>query len=402
MNLDIATGFSNPFEPFDDDFRGWWVRAIYHSRIEAFLDRWSTELKNRGDGLADALTNFDASLARGDTDAELEIVWHPFCNLAPIDEVDTGSSTAALSRAMQFALRLSEFDQGVNASVRLPARVSLGFSDYKLPDASEVHLCGSDSRTQIELCVQGDWRAISFERRDRDWVLVSGEAEKQPKVEFAGRRIAIYPLSRSIEAPDPKVIPAAPQMVQVLQDALALVGQVSSAYRTWIARTLRVVVPLRPIYGQFNSETFASLNGTAFVSLHPDVVRTAETLVHEVSHDYLHLLNMMDPLADASGAEMFYSPVRECLRPTLAILKAQHAFVNVLLFYYLMQLAGVPLEGQYVRGVAKLEGWRNELEDALSRAHSLTEFGDCLWRSLSRRADQLRLLTGSLQLAATV
>ena len=401
MNVDIATGFSNPLEPFDDGFRAWWVRAIYHSRIEAFLDRWLTELRNNSDGLDVALTNFDASLARGDREIEVEIAWHPFCNLAPIDEVDTNSTTAALSRAMQFALRLSEFEPGVAASVRLPAAVSLGFSDYKLPRASEVRLSGSDTETRIELSSRGDWRTLLFERRHRDFCLVSGEAEKQPKIEFAGRAIAIYPLARSIERTDEKVIPAEPEMVEVLRDALALVDQVSPAYRAWIARMLRVVVPLRPIYGQFNSETFASLNGTAFISLHPDVVRTAETLVHEVSHDYLHMLNMMDPLAEASGAEMFYSPVRECRRPTLAILKAQHAFVNVLLFYYLMQLAEVPLEGQYVRGVAKLEGWRSDLEDALSRARSLTEFGDCLWRSLSRRADQFRLLAASMELAAT-
>ncbi len=398
MNVEIATGFSNPFEPFDEEFRVRWARLVSAQRARVFLDRWSPALRRESDGLEDTLRAFAERLAGAADDDELfEIAWHPFCNLAPIDEGDANSPAAALARAAQFTLRLAEFDAGVTVNVRLPAPVALGFNRYQLPVAAELRLTGRGSTRRIDLLQRDGWTIHRFEREGAEWRLRSGKALLQPVVSIAGEQILVYPLARSIERPDERVIPADAAAVGVLQSALELIERTSAAYSGWIARMLRAVVPLRPAPGRFDSETFASLYGTAYISLHPDVIRLAETLVHEVSHDYLHLLSSVDRLADGPGGEDLFSPVRQCSRPAIGVLKAQHAFVNALVFYYLLELSGVTLEGAYIRGIDKLEDWRSDMEASLEHARSVTSFGECLWRPLARRADQFRKLHSTVE-----
>jgi HEXXH motif-containing protein len=392
VNEEIAAGFSNPFEAFDEDFRIRWATARAATRIRAFLERWAPVLDQCSAEIASVLRAFADRLLDDDDGNLFEAIWHPFSNLDPIDEIDTSSPAAAVSRATQFMLRLCECNHDLRVSVRLPKKARLTFAHYQLDEASALSLTAASTKSTIELVTSAGVTKVVFERYGAGWRLASGSTPRHPTVTFAGSTILVCPMSRSIEAPDGKVIPADDAMVEALSEALRLIELSSAAYTRWIGRMLRVVVPLRPVPGQFDSETFASLNGTVFVSLHPDVIRIAETLVHEVSHDYLHLLNGVDMLADATGAETCFSPVRRCQRPTLGVLKAQHAFTNALIFYYLLELHGVPLEGEYARGIKRLEAWRSDMERSLGHAPSVTPLGERLWRPLSRRADQFQVL----------
>ncbi|WP_019101625.1 MULTISPECIES: aKG-HExxH-type peptide beta-hydroxylase [Chromobacterium] len=403
MTPEIARAYSNPFEAFDEDWHAGWTRQLRGRQLNVFLEHWRPLLQRHAPGVAPALSEMAAAMSSADgADAAeaarlTELAAHPFCNLQALRDEEARQPDLLLSRALQCALHWSAHRPGREFHLRLSRPLTLGFAAYALPAAVAYRVSGDAKRLEILLDTAAHTqRGCVFERAGEGWRSVMGPARKLPAVALGetGPEIVLRPLPRCLLSPDPDVVPPGPGCAASLGRAVALIARHSPAYHRWIARLLRVVSPLRLEPGKFNSETYSMLNGALYMTIHPDPLRCAETLVHEVSHDYLHQLAAMGPLSDSSLDETFYSPARGEQRPTLGILKAHHAFVNVLIFYYRLIMAGVAVHSELARNVSELEDWRAQMEDSLDRARALTALGQALWRPLALRADQFRALAG--------
>jgi HEXXH motif-containing protein len=401
MTPDLARSYSGPLEPFPEPLHRSWAGTVLSGRIGAFLSRWEPVLTGSSEGVGRALWTLAAELRSPEPaimDEALETAWHPFAGVVPLVRADVDAGPAALARLAQLLLRLAA-RRAVEGWVRIGTPVRLGFEGYRLPPCEEIELDCSGSLLTLRLDRGGE--PLVFRRRDDGrWHSRAGAVvHAGPEVSIAGRRIAVYPLARSYLQKDPKVVLPPTDGVAKLREAARLIESLPS-FATWVARTVRMAIPLRRSRHRYDSESFAALPGAVFISLHPDSIRTAETLVHESCHDHLHLLLALDPLADASGEESFFSPPRASMRPTLGILKAYHAFANVLCFYYLLEAAGRPMEGSYGRGIGNLEAWNDHFVQCLDKARTVTAMGEALWRPLARRVDQLREVAHLVRRAA--
>jgi HEXXH motif-containing protein len=388
VTLDLVRGFADPLEPFEEELAMSWLSSAYELRLALFRERFGAAVDARSRGVTRMLDRLP-EIASG---AErFDLIWHPFCNLVTLN----GATEAAIARAAQLALRLGEADDAASFEVRFGEPTALGFGAYSLPEATRVELAAAPGRRRITAETATGPVHIHFVRSGGRWETGEPAAMRNPSVHGGDREVFLLPLPRPhVGRDDEEVVAATPAMVATLQAALDLIAAASPAYARWISRLLHVVVPLRLVEGQFNSETYAAINGAIFVSIHDDVVRTAETLVHEVTHDYLHGLLTIDPLVDPGASETFYSPPRRTDRPTIGILKAEHAFGNALIFYYLLEIAGHEVSGCHARGREELEEWRVHFESCLARSEALTDAGAEVWRALAGRIDQFQALHG--------
>ncbi|MEU5702687.1 HEXXH motif domain-containing protein [Streptomyces aurantiacus] len=105
-----------------------------------------------------------------------------------------------------------------------------------------------------------------------------------------------------------------------------------------LAAALRVVVPLPPA-PRFRtaSASYSEAFGSALISLPPDPVELAVTMVHETRHSVLNGLLHQLPLCDTDspGAEdpLFYAPWRGDPRPLSGVLHGAYAFAGVTEFW---------------------------------------------------------------------
>lgn len=146
--------------------------------------------------------------------------------------------------------------------------------------------------------------------------------------------------------------PAA-RWVAALREALALIGRHLPALRGEIAVVLQQVVPVGFDAERHLSASYQEAIGTVYLSLHPDPMTMAEALIHEFSHNKLHMLLEAGPLLENAFAPLYASPVRPDPRPLHGVLLAVHAFLPVARLYELLIAGGQErLRGRYQEIVA--------------------------------------------------
>ncbi|WP_245697187.1 HEXXH motif domain-containing protein [Streptomyces phaeochromogenes] len=125
---------------------------------------------------------------------------------------------------------------------------------------------------------------------------------------------------------------------QLLREAGQLLSARHPQATELLAATLRVVVPL-PAAPRFRtaSASYSEAFGSALISLPPDPVELAVTMVHEARHSVLNGLLHQLPLfdEDSPGAEdpLFYAPWRGDPRPLSGVLHGAYAFAGVTEFW---------------------------------------------------------------------
>ena len=124
-----------------------------------------------------------------------------------------------------------------------------------------------------------------------------------------------------------------PELIEILTQALDLLEEHLPHYFDWVVRIIRRVVVLHFERNVLYSGSYEHQYGTIHISDNKRVLSLAEMLIHEASHQYFELLNKLGPTVDPSHTELYYSPVKQCDRPLHKILLAYHAFANVMLFY---------------------------------------------------------------------
>ena len=91
---------------------------------------------------------------------------------------------------------------------------------------------------------------------------------------------------------------------------------------------LRVIVPIIAQNSRISLSSTPSILNGVFLTSWTSSKYFAETLVHEISHDCLNKLNLIESLVEDSQ-KGFYSPFRIDTRPASGLLHAAYSFLNV-------------------------------------------------------------------------
>jgi len=110
----------------------------------------------------------------------------------------------------------------------------------------------------------------------------------------------------------------------------------------------------------------------------------AETLVHEASHQYLHLLSGAFPVVNGRDQQLHYSALAKRSRPLDRVLLAYHAAGNMALAHAAALETRRADASAFELALAKALEAARSLREPLERTEGLTEVGDTLWRTLAR------------------
>jgi uncharacterized protein len=198
------------------------------------------------------------------------------------------------------------------------------------------------------------------------------------------RRIRTAGLDVIVDDLDPFRMPErtdlAPRLAAIKpwEDALAGAWKVLMAgHLTAVAEigaALRVVVPLAQPGSAVVSDSSQEAFGSVAMSLPPDPVNGAETLVHETQHLKLDGLLDLADLTLPDDGRRFYAPWRDDPRPVSGLLQGAYAYLGVTAFWRQQRLS--PDGGG--DGHVKYARWRDSVADSTDTLRStgqLTEAG---------------------------
>ena len=118
-----------------------------------------------------------------------------------------------------------------------------------------------------------------------------------------------------------------------LREGRAIVAETLPAIAAEMDVVLQQVVPVGWDEHRHLSASYQEAIGTVYLSLHPNAMTLAEALIHEFSHNKLHLLLEQGALLENAFAPLYASPVRPDPRPLHGVLLAVHAFLPVARMY---------------------------------------------------------------------
>jgi HEXXH motif-containing protein len=136
-----------------------------------------------------------------------------------------------------------------------------------------------------------------------------------------------------VEEADPFAPAELETFARDVQAAVEFVAEYAPDYVDWVESATTVLVPCRAPEEMMLSGSSNTLPGLIRITAQRPAETTAEMLVHEASHQYLHAALRVAPVDDGSDSETYYSPVKKEFRPLDKILTAYHAFANVEFFY---------------------------------------------------------------------
>lgn len=126
---------------------------------------------------------------------------------------------------------------------------------------------------------------------------------------------------------------SAAEWVAALNTARALVRATLPALADEHRRLLAQVVPVGGPMEVSWSASYREAVGVVYVSLHPDPLKMAEALIHELQHSKLNLVGYADPVLSDGPEAVYTSPLRPDPRPLWGVLLAAHALLPVVEMY---------------------------------------------------------------------
>jgi HEXXH motif-containing protein len=376
----FARGFSCPQE--GQDARVISVIATTYAReyVRRFAEQNRRELDWRCRGLTQVLKQWP--LRR----AEFDHVW---------DLALAGARQAVLNKdeeslplhAASLALRLHACGVPGGWELMLGRPTRLRWDRWLLPTADRVRVNATPSRTAVKLRRGRTVIDVTFRRKEGGWTAegvkalpVAGSPDcpiilfRNPGIEgleFGGPlRFARVPLRRIVEQ---------------CNAAVDILRCHAPIYLRWVREVVRSIIPLDAKLSGIIAGSDFTKPGVVQVSFPLGTVLLAETLVHEASHQHLHIVRRLGPFHDGSDRRLYYSPIRKQGRPIEMILVAYHAMVNVVLFYRLCRASGLRDGGYIKRHEEKLLPQLAQLEAPLRSTRALTPLGIALWEPLAQR-----------------
>jgi HEXXH motif-containing protein len=176
-------------------------------------------------------------------------------------------------------------------------------------------------------------------------------------------------------------------VIEQFTAALELLGRTAPEYRAWVLCLLKEITPIRRPNAHTIASNSSSLRlGGIDIATPATPTETAEMLVHECSHQYLHMAAWIGSLVNAD-ARPHYSPLKRRERPLERILLGYHAFGNALLVYDRFHDHGLGAQlGDRLRTVT---AYMDELARPLASEVGLSPLGLEILRPLRTRLETL-------------
>lgn len=277
---------------------------------------------------------------------------------------------------------------------QLPREASLSLRSCILPRATSVRVSGGPDGVLVDLTGSDGERAhVTLKPREgsrRAQAVAGGAALAVPELMLdGGSSIVLWPAGRGTEVPALGAFTErAPLVEQVDQDvvacfrgALDIIDVCAPRFTPWVAEVVHDVLVQRPLANRILSASNSDAPGMISVSVAPPLA-VAEMLVHEASHQWLHLVMRVGPLVDPGEDRLYYSPAKGTMRPLLGVLAAWHALGNMDQLFRQVAESGHDDGGYLAAAVpkvrAQLEGLRPSLEDN----PALTPLGRALYLPL--------------------
>jgi hypothetical protein len=157
----------------------------------------------------------------------------------------------------------------------------------------------------------------------------------------------------------------------------------------YVQKHLRVIIPVAAEQKNISLSSTPSFNGV-FLASWVSSKHMAEAIIHEVSHDCLNKISLLEPLVNDNKAG-FYSPFRIDTRPASGVLHAAYSFVNVCQYLHRVMI-----------NEPRLANWAEERLASflfntvlccrlLSNSNALTEQGRQLVDELNDSLDELQM-----------
>lgn len=382
----FCTGFSNPAEPFDEEFLEFLSAKYGLSLVGNFLSDYGKYIAGHSASLYSFIGKWLES------ESSFQEVWDPvFGRLHLLFQETKPDSDRVVSVAVDLALALGHKGfPGYWETVCPNKGQKLRFDRWTLPDCSRITVRSSTTEISIKLEIDGKERELVFDPRGKRWLT---------PVDEAGLKESVYSENVVFLADELRDVPEYDYLADVIVEekilvdavrlhtaAMKLLREVSPRYAKWVERVVRCIIPLDSEYGNINSGSSRHEPGIVHASINCSVEAYAEMLVHESSHQYLYLLTRLGPVDDGSDEKGYYSPIKERDRPIGYILIAFHAFANVLLFGRDCLKNTTGLDADYfLQNEDFLLPRLKILEDGLASTNALTDIGYSLWQPLSER-----------------
>jgi HEXXH motif-containing protein len=374
----LLRALSYPHEDRADDVAE--AIAVRNGRtiLERFLDRYGRRLRLRGHGLAEALESATSMLT-------LRSAWDPWAGAVArsLREDDPAPERAAMVAALHLAAS-GNASSSWSCVLYDPAR--LRFGRWLLPPVELVTLLVDAAGTRV--AARGAWGELEVTAdgaggpaAGADLLPAVGERERLNLLAAGEPEIGFPPPDEGVAVP----ARVAPEAAASLAESLALIGRAAPAYLRWVGWALRDAVVVHAEPGSPRSGASADWPGLVYLSAPHEPAALAELLVHEATHQYLHLASRVGPVDDGSDQATYWSPLKGTERPVSRLLAAYHAFGNVALLLRGFVEAGVDQRGRATDRLAALLPALRTTEDRLWRNPALTPAGRALLDPLAAR-----------------
>lgn len=276
--------------------------------------------------------------------------------------------------------------EGTACTVRLATPVRLRWGTTILPATTTLALCRAEGRTRLGLSDGSLW--IRPTPGDRAIALAGGAGATELLGAAAGfGTIAI--INQDVGpgvltgGVDRDIAPALGGSAIIVCGALDRLGALAPAYLDWVGAVVSIVLLTRGDGDSLNSGSNPGWGGAVRIGAHPCWEALAEMLVHEASHQYLYLLDMLGiPLVEEGATEAF-SPLKGMPRPMAKLLLGYHAFANIALMYRSV-LAGAGGSRFGAASLARVLRDLDALREPLAAPGVLTPLGTTLFRRLEQ------------------
>jgi HEXXH motif-containing protein len=318
-----------------------------------------------------------------------------------------GRATAACVQAALGAVGLGASGEW---GFSTPEPVELMFAGHRFVLGGDLTLRAEGGQVEFRA---GARPVVAFQGEASNWQLTQRDSDAVP-VMMSPLRCRVGGHAAGVLATGATTLDAAftawpraaellsPQQLQAQVDALsagaACLDRMAPDYAAWAGRMVRCFLILADVDASTGSE-YLSLSHVAWPGLVALGFRdsterraswpvlAADTLVHESSHQYFHLLSVVLPLVNGRDTRLYYSALAKRERPIDRVMLAYHAAGNMALAHAAVLDTSEPGSVAFAHAMKKAAEAARSLREPLERTDGLTEAGSALWRTLAKALD---------------
>jgi HEXXH motif-containing protein len=288
---------------------------------------------------------------------------------------------------------------GRSFDVRLPVRDGIAY----LPALAWVRLDSSSDATWAQIRSEGGGTAIVTEDGRRPVLFRLDRAKERAAGWTSASRLRVgsrgLSLNVALDNSDPFLSRLGPvssslshESIQAwrhgLRQAWQVLAREDQIFARALAAGLTTIVPLRQASGGPSTSAASGWAwGAIALTLPPDPLTFADTLIHEFQHLVLAAVEDIVPLAKGDDEDVFYSPWRDDPRPFSGVLQGAYAFFGVADFWRKLCYARSPTARR--RAETNFAMRRRNVSDALAivaESGKLTDTGQVFVRAMRKRS----------------